>query len=239
MFAAWTPTMRTSGLSARSAIAIPAASPPPPIGTTTVPSSGSCSTSSSPIVPCPAITRSSSKAWTNVAPVESTNSCAAAIDSSKPGADELDLRPVVPGGVDLRHRRVLRHEDGGRDAGLARRPGDRLAVIARAGRDDAGGALLVGQRRDRVDGAADLERARALEVLGLQLHGPAGAPRERLGRVDRRDARDPGDPGPRRLEVSECRELVLSSIPYTCFQDRTHGRERVEPACLHLVEEPP
>ena len=52
-------------------------------------------------------------------------------------ADELDLRAVVPGGVDLGHRRVLRHEDGGGDAGLARRPRDRLAVIARAGRDDA------------------------------------------------------------------------------------------------------
>ena len=83
MFAAWTPMMRTSGVSARRAIAIPAASPPPPIGTITVPPSGSCSASSSPIVPCPAITRSSSNAWTNVAPVESTRACAAAIESSK------------------------------------------------------------------------------------------------------------------------------------------------------------
>ena len=51
---------------------------------TSVPMSGSCSASSSPIVPCPAITRSSSKAWTKVAPIDSTCSCAAAIDSSKP-----------------------------------------------------------------------------------------------------------------------------------------------------------
>ena len=93
MFAAWTPTIRTSGLRARSAIAIPAASPPPPIGTTTVPRPGSCSTSSSPIVPWPAITRSSSKAWTNVAPVESTSSCAAAIDSSKPAPTSSTWAP--------------------------------------------------------------------------------------------------------------------------------------------------
>ena len=84
MFSAWTPTSRTSGRTALSAIAIPAASPPPPIGITSVPMSGSCSASSSPIVPCPAITRSSSKACTNVAPIDSTYSCAAAIDSSKP-----------------------------------------------------------------------------------------------------------------------------------------------------------
>ena len=62
------------------------------------------------------------------------------------GPDELDLRAVVPGRVDLGHRRVLRHEDGGRDAGLARCPGDRLAVVARARGDDAGGSLLARER---------------------------------------------------------------------------------------------
>jgi hypothetical protein len=55
------------GFTALIASAIPEASPPPPIGMTTVSRSGTCSSSSSPIVPCPAITSSSSKAWRNVA----------------------------------------------------------------------------------------------------------------------------------------------------------------------------
>ena len=55
-------------------------------------------------------------------------------------AHELDLRAVVLRRLDLRHRRVLRHEDGRLDARLARRPRDRLAVVAGARRDDAGSA---------------------------------------------------------------------------------------------------
>ena len=74
--------------------------------------SGNCSASSSPIVPCPAITRSSSNACTNVAPIDSTYSCAAAIDSSNPGPRARPGRRSS-GRVDLCHRRVLRHEDRG------------------------------------------------------------------------------------------------------------------------------
>ena len=103
-------------------------------------------------------------------------------------ADEAHLRPVVPGRVDLRHRGVLRDEDRRRCAELAGGPRDRLAVIPRAGGNDALPTLGVGQRRELVDGPADLERARPLEVLRLQLHVAAAALRERLGAVDRRDA---------------------------------------------------
>ena len=78
------------------------------------------------------------------------------------------LRAVVLGRLDLRHRRVERDVDARADAGLARGPRHRLAVVAGARRDDAGGALLVVEQRDPVDRAADLECARALEVLGLQ-----------------------------------------------------------------------
>ena len=53
-------------------------------------------------------------------------------------AHELDVRAVVLGRLDLRHRRVLRHEDGRLDARLASCPGHRLPVVARAGRDHAG-----------------------------------------------------------------------------------------------------
>ncbi len=61
---------RGSSAAARAARArSPAARPPPPTGMSTVSTSGSCSASSSPSVPCPAITCSSSKACTKVAPV--------------------------------------------------------------------------------------------------------------------------------------------------------------------------
>ena len=108
--------------------------------------SGSCSASSSPTVPWPAITRSSSKAWTKVAPRRLDVLLRGRERLVEALADELDAGAVVPRRVDLRHRRVLRHEDRGRDPGLARRPRDRLAVVAGARRDDAGRALLRRQR---------------------------------------------------------------------------------------------
>ena len=58
--AARRPITFVSGFTALSAVAIPAARPPPPIGTSTVSACGTCSASSSPIVPCPATTTSSS-----------------------------------------------------------------------------------------------------------------------------------------------------------------------------------
>ena len=83
-------------------------------------------------------------------------------------ARELGRAAVRARCLDLRHRRVLRHEDRRRGAGLACRPRDRLAVVACARGDDAGAPLLLAERRDRVVGAADLERARALQVLRLE-----------------------------------------------------------------------
>ena len=81
-----------------------------------------------------------------------------------------------------------------------------LAAITPAARS------AVVERRELVDGAADLERARALQVLGLQPDPAAGQLRERLRAVDRRDARAAGEPFPRRLDVSErgCRRQSQS-----------------------------
>ena len=110
----------------------------------------------------------------------------------RPG--ELDLGAVVPGRVDLRHRRVLRHEDARPRPDLARGPRDRLAVVAGARRDDARRAFLGAQRRDAVEGTAHLERAGALEILGLEVDLAADEARQRLGAVDRRDARDVLEP---------------------------------------------
>ena len=70
---ACTPYIFTFGFKCLIAKATPEISPPPPIGTITASSSGSCSSNSSPIVPCPAITSSSSKGWTKVYPFSSLN----------------------------------------------------------------------------------------------------------------------------------------------------------------------
>ena len=124
-------------------------------------------------------------------------------------------------------------------ADLARRPRDRLPVVARARRDDAGGALLVVERRDAVVRAADLERPRALEVLRLEPHLAAGKPRERLRAVDRRDARDAVEARARRLDVSERRTPSSSPMWNTFSRISRTARQRVELAALHLVEQPP
>ena len=147
MFSAWTPTRRTSGRSARSAIAIPDASPPPPIGITSVPHVGQLLGELEPDRPL---------SGDHALVLEGVHERRAGrVDVLlrrghrlvEADADELDPRAVVARRVDLRHRRVLRHEDRRGDPGLARRPRDRLAVVACARGDDAGRALL---RRQRV-----------------------------------------------------------------------------------------
>ena len=95
---------------------------------------------------------------------------------------EHDRRAVAAGRLDLRHRRALWDEDRGGDAGLARRPRDGLSVVARARRDDARLPLRLAQLRDRVVGAADLERARELQVLGLERDRAADERAERARR---------------------------------------------------------
>jgi len=75
------------------AIEIPAARPPPPTGSRNVCASGSCSASSSPIVPCPAITTGSSNACTKVAPVSSALFIAVLIASSNPAPERMVSAP--------------------------------------------------------------------------------------------------------------------------------------------------
>jgi hypothetical protein len=115
------------------------------------------------------------------------------------------LGAVGAAGLDLRHRRVLRHVDAGGNPRLPRGPGNGLAVVAGACRDHADGALVVVEQRDPVDGAADLEGAGPLEVLRLQPDVPPCDPRERLRAVDGRLARDSRDALTRLLDVSERR----------------------------------
>ena len=145
---ACTPTRRTPGRSARSAIAIPAASPPPPIGRTNVCASGSCSASSSPIVPWPAITALVLERVHEgrAGLLGARHRLGERVVEHRPG--EHRLGAVVARRLDLRHRRVLRHEHGRGDAELARRPRDGLPVVAGARGDHAGRPLA--RRRGRV-----------------------------------------------------------------------------------------
>ena len=79
-----------------------------------------------------------------------------------------DLGAERFGAQALGRRRVGRHDDGRAHAEQFRRGGDALGVVAGGIGDDAGGALV---RRDRaafVVGAAELERAGALQRLGLE-----------------------------------------------------------------------
>ena len=80
-----------------------------------------------------------------------------------------DLGAVALGGRALGRGRVARHEDRRPRAVLARGEGQRLGVVARGDRAHAVGT----QRGHGVEGAAELEGAGALEVLGLQ--GDRGA----------------------------------------------------------------
>ena len=87
--------------------------------------------------------------------------------------------------------RGRRHDDDRRRAELARGERHRLAVIAGRERDHPAPPLLVGQLRDHVVGAANLERAAGLQVLALQEQRPARLPRDVQQRCDARDARHP------------------------------------------------
>ena len=189
---------------------MPDASPPPPIGISTVSTSGTCSASSSPIVPWPAITTGSSNGWTNVAPCSATYSIAASRHSSSRAAPSA--RPRRRSGAS--HRPSPSARPAARRCARARRPrapptrppgrGCRRSPRRRPRRAPRR------QRRDPVVRAADLERAGALEVLRLQPHLAADEPRERLRPVDGRDARDAVEARARRLDVSE-RRCCLSS----------------------------
>ena len=70
--------------------------------------------------------------------------------------------------LDLDLRRGLRHDDERADAEVAGRERHALRVVAGAGRDDAARPLGVGQVRDPVVGAAQLEAEDRLQVLALE-----------------------------------------------------------------------
>ena len=96
--------------------------------------------------------------------------------------EEDHLGAVAAGGRELAGRRVLGHQD--RRAGVVQPGGERERLRVVAGRDggDARGRAPRRERGDRVVRAAELERADALEVLGLQEDRRAASPRRARAR---------------------------------------------------------
>ena len=94
-----------------------------------------------------------------------------------------DARAEPLGVAHLDERRVLGHDDGGRDAEALRVAGDRLCVIARARRHHAASARIVADLEKLVEGTALLERAGALKVLEFHVQPTRDhvAERERQG----------------------------------------------------------
>ena len=83
---------------------------------------------------------------------------------------EADLCTETLRALDLHDRRTIRHTDDALDAHLRRRERDTLRVIAGAAGHDTVTALLLAQLTDLIVGAAHLEAAGHLQVLGLEIH---------------------------------------------------------------------
>jgi hypothetical protein len=117
------------------------------------------------------------------------------------GANQDNLGAIAPGGGHLGERRSGRHEDGRPHPEEGGRQGHPLGVVAGAGRHDAGGPFGRVEPGDAVVGAPDLERARPLEVLGLEEDGPADEGREMLRPLHGGVADNRGEEAPGRLDV--------------------------------------
>ena len=85
----------TSGRSALTATPTPATSPPPPVHTSTVRTSGHCSSTSRPTVPCPAMMSAWSNGCTSTAPVSAAQARATTSASSTVDPDSRTSAPYA------------------------------------------------------------------------------------------------------------------------------------------------
>ena len=119
--------------------------------------------------------------------------------------DELGTERAHRGELD--RVRPLGDADARLEAEEARRVGDRLAVVARRGGDQAAAPLLLAQLRDEVDAAANLEGADRLVVLVLDPDLGADELAQRGVAVERRRAQMRRDATPRLEHVGKCRPI--------------------------------
>ncbi len=118
---------------------------------------------------------------------------------------------VFPGSGDLRGGGVGGHHDGCRHLQQPRGQRDALRMITRGKRHDASLALLLIKTRQRIEGAAKLERAGALQVFALDKHLGAGLGIE-------------GTRGEHRRAVGEAFQ-ALGGFDYVMVGRRWHGRD--------------
>ena len=181
------PTMRR-GLSARSAVAMPAREPAAADRDSTVPTSGTCSSELEPDRSLAGDHELDPRTGGRTSrPSRRRTQRAASSASSNISPAELDLArrssasPRPSPSARRRARRCVARMPASRAAHATACPWlPALAATTPAARSSCD------EQRDAVDGAADLEGAGALEVLGLEQHLAARAARERLGDVDRR-----------------------------------------------------
>jgi hypothetical protein len=93
------------------------------------------------------------------------------------------LAAEISHGAHLDGRGGQRHHDGGGDAAALRGQCHALRMIAGRGADDTALRHRVGQVRNLVVGAAQLEREHRLQVLALEHHGVADAARQARRRL--------------------------------------------------------
>jgi hypothetical protein len=104
--------------------------------------------------------------------------------------EKHDLGAVAAGRLQFARRGVLGHKDDG--GGFVQAGGERecLGVVAAADGGHSAFSLVGRQRRDRVVGAAELERADALEVFGFEECGRSCCLVDRAGGDGWRPVRD-------------------------------------------------
>ena len=115
-----------------------------------------------------------------------------------------ELRAQRADGRLLDGRSRLRHDDAGVRAEALRGISHRAAMVAGRGRDKAAGTLGIRQGEDLVHRAAQLERARALHALGLDVHLTAEGVIERRQTQQRRGHNIRGNARMRRPNGFQC-----------------------------------
>jgi hypothetical protein len=141
-------------------------------------------------------------------------------------AVEDDVAAVGVGRLYLRDGGVLRHDDGGVDARPRGRERHPLGVVAGAGGHDAGRPALVAQPGYLVGRAAELERARPLEVLQFQVD-VGTRPRRVGGRVLQRGLPGGlGDPVPGGENVGEFEHGRTTRGAMVCLPGGAAARQR-------------
>ena len=130
---------------------------------------------------------------------------------------EHDFGAERRGALALGARRIARHDDHATHAEEPRRRGHALRVIAGRKSDDAAGSLFRRDRRELVVGAAELERAGALQGLGFEKNAPAGHGVERGRGQKRRVQRNAGQAACSLVDIrssGQCNRSVHRTQPW-------------------------